>query len=263
MDASDYLLDCDQLSPMELRKKYPFEANSHRAMLQRRKKGAKVAEVFLAFKGFLRHVGPRPEPGYTIDRLDNSDPEYAPGKVAWRSKLEQTRNRSNSVYLVDSDGTRRTIAEWAAITGHSRHTLYSRRRRGMSDVAVIHGAEAVAAPAINASSSVWPKGHEAQWEAGYRRSAWSRPTGGRELRAEFLLRICRHHVAELMQAASEVIPPGVEPGPEHDQLFAKLDVWLRHQHRAAALLAQPGYLDLGTGTYQFRLPAEDGYERDD
>ncbi len=44
------------------------------------------------FPTFLRAVGTRPAPGYSLDRIDNEGP-YEPGNVRWATKLEQTQNR--------------------------------------------------------------------------------------------------------------------------------------------------------------------------
>ena len=237
----EFLRDCAELTSMALRAKYSLEANSHRAMLSRRKAGALVAPSLLLFRDFLRHAGPCPEAGYTIDRLNNSDPEYAPGKIAWRSKANQTRNRSNTVFLIDADGTKRTLAEWAILTNQSPDTLYSRRRRGWSDIGIIRGVALLSATTSASAQLIWPKGREAQWEAAYRRGAWKLPIGRRELRAEFLLRICRNRYRELMESVEQLLPPGFEGGPEHDELFRNVDGWSRELRRAAALLAQPGY----------------------
>ena len=236
----DYMLDCAELTSMALRGKYSVEANSHRAMLSRRKAGALVAPSLLQFGDFLRHVGPCPKAGYTIDRLNNADPEYAPGKIAWRSKVDQTRNRSNTVLLTDTDGAKRSLAEWAIWTKQSRHTLYSRKRRGWPDVAVIHGSGFDASSAV-APLSIWPRGREVRWETSYRHQAWKLPIGRRELRAEFLLRVCRARHQELMECVERLMPPGIEVGPGHDELFKNVHGWWRELRRAAAFLAQPGY----------------------
>jgi hypothetical protein len=77
-----HVIDCDNLSAMELRKRYPSEGNAHRNMLQRGHTHGRVIDPeFKKFRDFLRHVGPRPSHGATLDRIDNNDPEYAPGKV--------------------------------------------------------------------------------------------------------------------------------------------------------------------------------------
>lgn len=44
------------------------------------------------FKAFLSHVGPRPGPKHTIDRIDN-DRGYEPGNVRWTTRAINQRNR--------------------------------------------------------------------------------------------------------------------------------------------------------------------------
>lgn len=44
------------------------------------------------FEAFFAHVGPRPTPEHSLDRLDN-DKNYEPGNIAWRTSKEQNNNR--------------------------------------------------------------------------------------------------------------------------------------------------------------------------
>lgn len=47
------------------------------------------------FQSFLDHIGPRPGPGHSVDRINN-DGNYEPGNVRWATYTEQNRNRRRS-----------------------------------------------------------------------------------------------------------------------------------------------------------------------
>ena len=44
------------------------------------------------FDAFLRHIGPKPTPQHSLDRIDN-ERGYEPGNVRWATKTEQINNR--------------------------------------------------------------------------------------------------------------------------------------------------------------------------
>lgn len=51
------------------------------------------------FNRFLAHIGPRPSPEHSLDRIEN-DGDYAPGNVRWATAKEQQRNRRNAVRVL-------------------------------------------------------------------------------------------------------------------------------------------------------------------
>lgn len=86
------------------------------------------AEWSSSFTTFLDAVGPRPGPGYSLDRIDNSQ-GYKPGNVRWATAAQQARNRSNNICL-EYEGDTMTIAEWARRVGLPVPTLWQRIKLG-------------------------------------------------------------------------------------------------------------------------------------
>lgn len=122
-------LDKGEISKGEFKERYLHEFNCWKAMRYERtgKDGDYTRHpAFDSFPNFMRIMNPAPGPTYTLDRVDSSDPEYAPRKVVWAPKASQTHNRSNTRYLIDSNGTRLTVAEWSRKLGVPGKTILKR-----------------------------------------------------------------------------------------------------------------------------------------
>ncbi len=81
-----------------------------------------------SFDAFLSAVGPRPGPGYSLDRIDNSG-GYEPCNVRWATAAQQSRNTSRNVF-VTACGKRMCIVDWSSLTGLSWTTIHGRLKRG-------------------------------------------------------------------------------------------------------------------------------------
>lgn len=75
-------------------------------------RGISVYELWKhSYAAFLAHVGRRPSPLYSLERINNNG-NYEPGNVRWATATEQCRNKCNNVRLT-FNGETLLLVEWA------------------------------------------------------------------------------------------------------------------------------------------------------
>lgn len=80
------------------------------------------------FKSFYDHIGPRPSPKHSVDRIDN-DRGYEPGNVRWATNKEQSRNTRRNRFF-DVRGERLCLTEACEKYGLPFARVFYRLKRG-------------------------------------------------------------------------------------------------------------------------------------
>lgn len=92
-------------------------------------RGIKAYQPWMdSFEAFYAAVGDPPSSKHSIDRIDN-DGHYEPGNVRWATQSEQRNNTSQNVVL-EYDGMRMNLKQWAEHLGVSYAMLRMRKHRG-------------------------------------------------------------------------------------------------------------------------------------
>jgi hypothetical protein len=98
--------------------------------------GVSVCEEWAVFENFYTDMGPRPD-GTSLDRIDSKG-DYCKENCRWATPKEQANNTSRNRHLI-CDGVRRTLSEWADVSGTDRKVISSRLRLGWSVEEAIYG----------------------------------------------------------------------------------------------------------------------------
>lgn len=95
-------------------------------------RGISVFESWMGDEGFKNFYNWAMSNGYeknlTLDRFD-VDKNYEPDNCRWATMKEQQNNKRNNVF-VEIEGIKRTLSEWAEVSGIPRVTLVSRINLG-------------------------------------------------------------------------------------------------------------------------------------
>jgi hypothetical protein len=84
-------------------------------------------EWYISFENFLRDMGPRPGPEYTVERLDNNGP-YAKWNCKWATRMEQMQNTRFNTNLT-FNGQTMCLTQWARELNIHPATLHNRIRK--------------------------------------------------------------------------------------------------------------------------------------
>lgn len=89
--------------------------------------GISVCERWHIFENFVSDMGDIPSPKHSIDRINPHD-NYDPSNCRWATRKQQGRNRKNTVFI-EFNSQKRTLKEWAEITGINYEALRHRIKR--------------------------------------------------------------------------------------------------------------------------------------
>jgi hypothetical protein len=98
-------------------------------------RGIKVCDRWMeSVENFVADMGLCPD-GMTLDRVD-SNGNYEPTNCRWATMLTQSRNRTNNIVL-EHDGRRMCMSEWAVETGIKIGTLWWRYKAGWDTARIL------------------------------------------------------------------------------------------------------------------------------
>lgn len=93
-------------------------------------RGISICAQWDSFVTFFADMGPRPGPGYSLDRIDN-DGNYGPENCRWATMLQQENNKRNNI-LATIDGVTQTVTEWCRALNISASSVWNRIHKGIA-----------------------------------------------------------------------------------------------------------------------------------
>ena len=96
--------------------------------------GITVCPTWDSFVTFLEDMGRCPV-GHTLERKNNTKP-YSPENCAWTTRHEQSRNKSNNVWL-EAENKRMIQQDWATELGINERTITRHLRAGESFTSIV------------------------------------------------------------------------------------------------------------------------------
>lgn len=244
--AAAHLAIIASLPAMELRARYPKEATAHRGMLRREKAGIRtVAAPWRDLRTFLLDVvadiGPHPGGDASLDRKNNADPEYGPGKVRWATKREQSLNRTTTLTVRGARGAEVPAIVIAAKRGISAAAVRRRLERGWTAEDAVTLAKGVrrpkrAAPTEEAAPAGAPAPQRRNAPGGQLEAAWH---------------VWRAAWSDAFRGAPDALPWGGRERGQARQLLARIEAtkadpldFLRHAvtHHRDVLANQLGWM---------------------
>lgn len=96
-----------------------------------------------SYESFLAHIGRKPTPKHSIDRIDTNK-GYEPGNVRWATSAQQNRNRRNTRKVIDETGSLVPLVDLCSQHGVASNRVWYHVKLGRDPLEVIARTKAAA-----------------------------------------------------------------------------------------------------------------------